>query len=511
MEKRVLFTIKSPYRQSMEVCGWFFGNPDKETVAVMGALRGNEVQQMFICSRLIQRLKTLEDEGKLSPDAGILVIPCANQFSMNVGKRFWASDNTDINRMFPGYELGETTQRIAGRLFKCLQGYKYGIHLVSLYLPSDITPHIKIMSTGYEQTYEADAFGLPYVITRDPVPFDTTTLNYNWQVWDTQAFSLYTRETDHVDIKDARRGLFAILRFLYAKGITTDPVADDVKAPVHFNEGNMQALLSEAGGLLLLEAESGDHVTAGQTLGKIFDPCDGSLLQTFESPSDGRVFFTHHADLIDGHEIAFRIVPDEAVEGDPSRPDGEPGVRMLKRMNDSHAPLRKWGFAHIDWHPGMRILDIGCGGGATIAEMAALAADSKISGIDYQKTSVDLTAETNRELIGTRVDVRQADAADIPYDDGTFDLVTAVETVYFWPDLSEALKDIMRVLKPGGQLAILNDASNPDEVDWPDVSTGLTIYTPRELTRFLEEAGFSDINMDVAEDGQMLAATARKA
>lgn len=200
-------------------------------------------------------------------------------------------------------------------------------------------------------------------------------------------------------------------------------------------------------------------------------------------------------------------IPNEtqrAREGDPSKPVGEAGTVMLKRMNDSHRPLREWGFAHIDWKPGMRILDIGCGGGAAIREMLDLSEDSVISGVDYQMASVDLTRETNAEFLGSRVDVSQADAGDLPFEDETFDLVTAVETVYFWPDLPGALEEIYRVLKPEGSVAILNDGSDPDTLDWPEVGTELRIYRPGELADLLEEAGFSDVTYDVGEDGQML-------
>ena len=199
MREEVLFTLDTPYRQPLAVKGWRFGDPERKSLAVVGALRGNEVQQMYICSQLIRALETLEEEGKLAPDCGVLVIPCANQFSMNVGRRFWAADNTDINRMFPGYDGGETTQRIAARIFGAIQGYEYGVHFTSFYLPGNCLPHARIMETGYQRPEEALDFGLPYILLRNPQPYDTTTLNYNWQIWDTQAFPLYTRETDCVD------------------------------------------------------------------------------------------------------------------------------------------------------------------------------------------------------------------------------------------------------------------------------------------------------------------------
>ena len=72
---------------------------------------------MYTCARLVKALAEIEQRGNLLPGHEILVIPCANRFSMNVGKRFWPMDGSDINRMFPGYDLGETTQRIAAGLF----------------------------------------------------------------------------------------------------------------------------------------------------------------------------------------------------------------------------------------------------------------------------------------------------------------------------------------------------------------------------------------------------------
>lgn len=132
MKKEILYSLKSPYRDSLDIVGYRFGAGEK-TLAVVGAIRGNEIQQMYICTQLIQKLKELEQEHHIREDVEILVIPCVNYYSMNIGKRFWPMDNTDINRMFPGYDLGETTQRIADGIFQKLHGYQYGIQLTSFY------------------------------------------------------------------------------------------------------------------------------------------------------------------------------------------------------------------------------------------------------------------------------------------------------------------------------------------------------------------------------------------
>lgn len=115
MEKKIIYKMSSPYRDEFRITGYEFGEGEK-TVAIVGAMRGDEIQQQYVCAQIVNRLTKLEKEGKIDKGCKILVIPSANPFSMNLEKRFWSMDNTDINRMFPGYDKGETTQRIAAAL-----------------------------------------------------------------------------------------------------------------------------------------------------------------------------------------------------------------------------------------------------------------------------------------------------------------------------------------------------------------------------------------------------------
>lgn len=87
MKKKVLFSMKSPYREQLDVIGFRFGH-GKKSAAIVGAMRGNEVQQMYVCSRMVQELKKLEAKGRIAEDCEIMVIPCVNYYSMNIGKRF---------------------------------------------------------------------------------------------------------------------------------------------------------------------------------------------------------------------------------------------------------------------------------------------------------------------------------------------------------------------------------------------------------------------------------------
>lgn len=309
MKEEVLFTIDTPYRPALQVRAWRFGDPGQKSLAVMGSLRGNEIPQMYICGQLIQALKAAESSHQLSPECGILVIPCANQFSMNVGRRFWAADNTDINRMFPGYDQGETTQRIASDIFQALQGYTYGVHLTSFYLPGDHLPHVRMMDTGYQHIEEAAAFGLPYIVLRTPRAYDTTTLNYNWQIWNTQAFSLYSTSTDCIDEDAARLAVGSILRFLAVKGLLHRQYFPAAGEPRILRESTLHNILSHAGGLMLCRRHPGDAVEKEELLGEILNPCTGQVLESLRSDCRGRVFFCRRSQLVNGHEVAFRILP----------------------------------------------------------------------------------------------------------------------------------------------------------------------------------------------------------
>lgn len=308
MKKEILFTIDAlPYRQPIPIYGYYFGS-DVKTLAVMGAIRGDEFQQMYTAARLVKRLSEIEKRRRLSEKCGLLVVPCAGQFSMNVGHRFWPLDNTDINRMFPGYEAGETTQRLAGRIFEALKGYHWGLHLTSLYLPGDFAPHIRVMDTGFQKNEEGLDFGLPYLVIRNPHPYDTTTLNYNWQVWETNTFSLYTRATDFIDEESAEGAVDSILRFLAKRGmIRKEDISPGVQTQ-ELDENNLVTIHNQAAGILLRRRGPGDKVTMGETIALIIDPYTSEIREEIHSPADGVIFFARHAQILPSHTVAFRII-----------------------------------------------------------------------------------------------------------------------------------------------------------------------------------------------------------
>ena len=306
MKKKILFSLKSPYREQLEVTGFRFGH-GKKSAAIIGAMRGNEVQQMYVCSRMVQELKKLEAKGHIVEDKEILVIPCVNFYSMNIGKRFWTMDNTDINRMFPGYVQGETTQRIADGLFSKIQGYEYGIQLASFYQPGNFLPHVKMMDTGFTDSELMKDFGLEYGIIRKPRPYDTTTLNYNWQVWETKAFSVYANATDVIDENAADEAVYAILRFLDKQGVITANTPPAYVTKI-IDESKTKQIRSEAAGVFKSIISIGKRVERGDVLGIISDPFDGEIVSEIRSTVSGTIYFEYCAPLINSNTVCFKII-----------------------------------------------------------------------------------------------------------------------------------------------------------------------------------------------------------
>lgn len=306
MKKVIIYEIKGLYRDNFRVTGYEFGE-GKESVCIIGSMRGNEVQQLYCCSCLVRKLKQMEAEGKLTEGHRILVIPCANPYSMNTQKRFWPVDNTDINRMFPGYHLGETTQRIADGVFQVIAKYRFGIQFTSFYMPGEFMPHVRMMSTGFEDTESARQFGMPYVVLRKVRPYDTTTLNYNWQIWETQAFSMYTNTTTRVDQKSAKKAVMGILTFMRKQGIAEYRGHDGYLSQV-VRDVDMVSVRTARAGLFEPLVEVGAEVEQGQVLARIIDAYEGEVIDELTAPVDGIVFFMHGEPLTYSNTAVFKLV-----------------------------------------------------------------------------------------------------------------------------------------------------------------------------------------------------------
>lgn len=78
MVEEIIYSMEAPYREKLQVRGYHFGKKEEKTACILGPIRGNEIQQLYICSQLVHALRELEHNGCINNNKGIMVIPCVN-------------------------------------------------------------------------------------------------------------------------------------------------------------------------------------------------------------------------------------------------------------------------------------------------------------------------------------------------------------------------------------------------------------------------------------------------
>ena len=182
------------------------------------------------------------------------------------------------------------------------------------------------------------------------------------------------------------------------------------------------------------------------------------------------------------------------------RPSKAVGRLFLKNMNQRHSAVTDWGLRQVQIGEQRAIIDIGCGGGRTLAKLAARAPTARIVGVDLAAGSVAESRVYNAALIAAgRVEVIEASVSQLPIPDGQFDLATAVETHYYWPDLVANLAEIRRVLRSGAPLVLIAETYRDMRLGWVVALTmaplRASVLTVEEHLRRLADAGFNDIRV----------------
>jgi ubiquinone/menaquinone biosynthesis C-methylase UbiE len=197
------------------------------------------------------------------------------------------------------------------------------------------------------------------------------------------------------------------------------------------------------------------------------------------------------------------------------RPTGHRGRVVAALMNKGHQALTLWGLTHVNIEPDYVILDVGCGGGKTVSRLAQRAFRGKVFGIDYSVEMVEYSRKVNKQLIAeNRVEIREGSVEKTGFPDNFFDLVTAIETYYFWHSLPDALQEIKRVLKPSGRLLMVNEmikdgfyeAENEEIIE----KTQVRLIPLEETRNILQSIGFADVQVFTKAESPWNAVLAQK-
>ncbi len=194
------------------------------------------------------------------------------------------------------------------------------------------------------------------------------------------------------------------------------------------------------------------------------------------------------------------------------KPHGDEGFETIENMNENHREISEFAFEKVSVGKNDRVLDVGCGGGVNIEKFLKLTA-ANVDGLDYSEVSVEASLAQNRKAVDDgRCRIIQADVRQMPIGDEEYDLVSAFETIYFWPEIQESFREVSRVIKPNGQFLIAQgtDGNHPDDEMWLATVEGMHVYTAEDLKEYLLNAGFSRVESYVKENDYILVVIARK-
>lgn len=178
-------------------------------------------------------------------------------------------------------------------------------------------------------------------------------------------------------------------------------------------------------------------------------------------------------------------------------PTGVFGRIVGNTMAKRNEPAASWTTSLLNIQPDNHILEIGFGPGVAIQYASEKAVKGFVAGIDYSQTMVQAARKRNATAVKAgRVDLKHGDVTSLPYQDEAFDRVFTIHCVYFWAKPIDCLKEIRRVLKSGGVIAITLVPKDK----WPKKATPppnlFTLYNSDDVMQMLSNTGFHDARVE---------------
>jgi len=317
MKPPILLKMTSPLGEGFEIPYHDFGpSTDTPAIAFVGGIHGNELNSVFILARLAAYLAPIAAGKKEGQKllGRVVLIPAVNVIGMHTRDRQWPFDRTDINRMFPGYHLGETTQRIADAVFQKTKTAMTRIDIHASNLEIEELPQVRIYDTHPGTLASAKQFGLPAVIQCPVNKTAIATLLNAWMTLGGENFVIQAGMAGDLQVAACERVLKAFVRFLIQKNIlssTLESVEADagaIEETTHtFGLQHTVSVVSEKAGLFVAQAILGRWMEQGDLLGVVYDGFDGRIRARIRAPISGLLTAMRRQALIYQGDLLARL------------------------------------------------------------------------------------------------------------------------------------------------------------------------------------------------------------
>lgn len=291
MSTPTLLEMTAPLREDFVIPYHDFGpRTEAPRLALVAGVHGNELNGIFVLSRLAEYLHRIAEGTRPAQRLNhrILIVPAVNVLGVNTRTRRWPFDKTDINRMFPGYDAGETTQRIANAVFQATRPAHYRIDVHSSNLDFEEVPQVRLYEPSEDESASAMLFGLPAVIERTTDTAFTTTLGHAWRTCGGENFVIQAGRAGDLQLPHCERLFRALMAFLHHTGLVAGiELAAEDQDTHYFGLDQTLPLVSEHAGLFVTHVQVGAWLQAGALIGEVYDGFSGERRAEVRAPVTG--------------------------------------------------------------------------------------------------------------------------------------------------------------------------------------------------------------------------------
>ncbi|MBI3783487.1 MAG: succinylglutamate desuccinylase/aspartoacylase family protein [Deltaproteobacteria bacterium] len=306
-----LLQMTAPLREDFDIPYHDIGPKNAPArVALVAGIHGNELNGVFVLSRLAAFLNATAcgEQPGVELRERVIVIPAVNVLGLNTLSRRWPFDGTDINRMFPGYNAGETTQRIAHAVLEVTRPASYRVDLHSSNLEFEELPQIRLYAPTEAERLTARCFGMPAIIERPMNSVFTSTIGHAWRESGGQNFVIQAGQAGVLQPQHCERVFAALVRLLqHVEALVGAPLSTDDADVHYFGVDQTAPLISAHAGIFVSRLEVGRWVRSGEVIGQVYDSFNGELRIEIRSPVSGLLSGLRRQPLLCEGDLIARI------------------------------------------------------------------------------------------------------------------------------------------------------------------------------------------------------------